>query len=127
MRVKGGIVTRRRHKKVLNATKGYRMTKNRLYKVAHEAFMHAGVYSFRDRHHRSAQFRKIWIVRLSGVLKEKGISYSKFIKMASDSKVILNRKILSELAIHQPEVFDKVFEVISGNNNTNLNSPKEAS
>lgn len=116
MRVKGGIVTRRRHKKILNATKGYRMTKNRLYKVAHEAFMHAGVYSFRDRHHRGAQFRKIWIMRLSAVLKEKGLSYSKFIKMASDANVVLNRKILSELAIHQPVAFDKVFESITNNN-----------
>lgn len=114
MRVKGGIVTSRRHKKILNATKGYRMTKNRLYKVAHEAYMHAGVYSFRDRHHRAGQFRRIWIMRLSAVLKEKGVSYSEFIKKAKDANVTLNRKILSELAIHQPTVFDKVFENVVG-------------
>jgi len=109
MRVKGGIVTRRKHKKVLRKTKGYRLTKGSLYKVAHEAFMHAGVYSLRDRRHRTAQFRRLWITRINSAVKAKDVSYNKFINAMKTKKIIINRKILSELIIQCPETFDAVF------------------
>ena len=64
MRVKTGVARKRRHSKVLARTKGYRMTKNRLYRVSHEAFMHAGQYAYNDRQKRGAQMRKVWLVKI---------------------------------------------------------------
>lgn len=110
MRVKGGTVTRRRHKKTLEAASGYRMTRNRLYGVAREAVMHAGQYSIRDRRHRLAQMRSLWITRLSAALKNRGFSYSKFIGKYNQSGVTLNRKMLSELAISSPSAFNAVLK-----------------
>ncbi|HCC67726.1 TPA: 50S ribosomal protein L20, partial [Patescibacteria group bacterium] len=69
MRVKTGKVTKRRHKKILKATKGYRMTKNNLYKVAHEAYMHAGQYSYNDRKKRAGDMRKLWITKINAACK----------------------------------------------------------
>ncbi|MBN1374210.1 50S ribosomal protein L20 [Candidatus Dojkabacteria bacterium] len=112
MRVKGGYTKRRKHKKILSATKGYRMTKNRLYKVAHEAYMHAGQYSFRDRQRRGAQARRVWIERLNAALKAVGLKYSTFMSDYSKAGFKLNRKILSELAATQPAVFEKVVAAV---------------
>lgn len=105
MRVKTGKTTKRRHKKILKATKGYRMTKNNLYKVAHEAYMHAGQYSYNDRRHRPADMRRIWITKINAACKQNGIKYSDFIKQLSDKKILLNRKVLADLAMNEPETF----------------------
>ncbi len=107
MRVKGAN-TRKKHKKVLKAAKGYRSTYHRTYKRAHEAVMHAGQYSYVHRRKRLGQFRRLWITRLSAAVRELGYSYSKFMGALKKAKILLNRKMLSELAIHKPEAFKQV-------------------
>lgn len=113
MRVKGGTTRKKRHKKVLNATKGYRMTRSKLYKVAHEAYLHAGQYSYADRQKRTGQMRKIWIKRLNAAARERGIKYSDFISKLKKSNIKLNKKILSEIALKYPETFNNIVKEIS--------------
>lgn len=112
MRVKGGTKARRRHNKILKAVKGYVRGRSKLYKVAKESYLHAGQYATQGRRKRLSQMRSLWIVRLNAALREKGISYSKFINLLSKSEVELNRKSLSELAIQEPEVFSKLVDQI---------------
>lgn len=111
-RVKTGTVRHAAHKKILAANKGYRMTKRRLYKVAKEAYLHAGQYAYDSRRLKKRDFRTLWISRISSALKlqENPLSYSKFIKALGEKKVALNRKSLSELAVRFPEVFTNVFK-----------------
>ena len=101
MRVKSPRL--QRHKKVLRLAKGYRMTKNRLYKVAREATIHAGQYAFAGRHLRRRDLRSTWIIRINAALRALGITYSKFIPALKKANINLDRKVLSELATHQPE------------------------
>jgi large subunit ribosomal protein L20 len=108
MRVKTGTTRKKRHKKVLKRTKGYRMTKSRLYKVAHEAMLHAGQYAYAGRRLRKRNMRRAWIQRISGALKEFDLSYSKFIALLKNKKIELNRKILAQLVTEDPETFKKI-------------------
>jgi len=105
MRVKGGTVRKRRHNKVIALTKGYRMTKSKLYKVSHEALMHAGQYSYNDRRKRAGQFRTLWISRINAACKNNGIQYKDFISGLKKKNIELNRKVLSDIALNNPEVF----------------------
>jgi large subunit ribosomal protein L20 len=105
MRIKRGVVLRRRHKKVLKATKGYRMTKNRLYKVAHEAMMHAGQYSYDHRRRRPSQLRNLWIVRISAGAVKAGMSYSKFMGALKSKNIELDRKMLADMAMNNFDAF----------------------
>jgi len=109
MRVKTGVVRRRAHKKVLNQAKGFWMERNRRYKVAHEAVLHAGQYAFNGRRIRRRDFRKLWIIRINAALRPFATSYSSFIKKLKDNKVELNRKMLSEIAISDPATFKSIF------------------
>lgn len=108
MRVKTGTVRRAGHKKVLKQAKGFWMTRHKRYKVAHEAVMHAGQYAYEGRRIRRRDIRQLWIVRLNAALKPFEVKYSIFIKLLKDKKIELNRKILSELAIHDPSTFEKI-------------------
>lgn len=112
MRVKTGTTRRARHKKVLELTSGYRMTKNRLYKVAHEAMMHAGQYAFIGRKRRKRDFRQLWITRISAGLAtmKATISYSRLIPQLQKANIQLNRKMLAELAARDFTSFTKVVE-----------------
>lgn len=105
VRVKGGITTRRRHKKVLKAAKGYWMTRHKQFKKAKEAELHAGVYAFAGRKAKKRDFRKLWIIRLNAALRGLGTSYSQFINKLSRKKIGLDRKILSQLAVEHPGIF----------------------
>lgn len=109
-RTKTGTVRRAGHKKVFSLAKGFRMTRNRLFKVAHEAVIHAGQYAYNGRKERKQQFRTTWISRINAALS--GISdapkYSRFIKGLSDKKVTLNRKSLAALAVKLPNAFKDV-------------------
>lgn len=107
-RVKTGTTRRKRHKKVLKRTKGFRMTKGRLYKVSKEADLHAGQYAYIGRKLRKRDFRRLWIQRINAALKPFDLKYSQFIKSLKDKKIELNRKILSFLALEKPEVFEEV-------------------
>lgn len=110
MRTKTGTVRKRKHNKVLAKTKGYRMTKNSLYKVAHESVMHAGQYSYNDRHKRGAQFRTVWISRLNAACKNNGIQYNDLISKMKNNNIELNRKVLSDVAVNNPDVFSTIIK-----------------
>lgn len=114
MRVKTGQYRRKRHKKLLSQVKGYRQSRSKIFRRAKEAYMHAGQYAFRDRKKRAGQMRSLWIIRLNAALREKGLSYSKFISSLHKSGLDLDRKSLSELAIQEPQVFSKVVEKVIG-------------
>lgn len=108
MRSNTGLVRRRKHKKILAATKGFRMTKSKLYRVAHEAFMHSGQYSYADRRKRLGQMRNLWIKRLNAASLANGIKYNQLISGLKKSGSNINRKVLSEIAYIYPEVFTKI-------------------
>ncbi|MFH1840851.1 MAG: 50S ribosomal protein L20 [Candidatus Shapirobacteria bacterium] len=114
MRTKSGPARRARHKKVLTRTKGFRMTKSRLYRVAREADLHAGQYAFVGRKKRKRDLRRLWIVRLNAAVRKVGLTYSKFIAGLKKAKIEIDRKILSDLAITQPETFKKILKVVKG-------------
>ncbi len=112
MRVKRGIVRHRRHKKIRALAKGYRGMRRSTFVKANEAVIRAGTNSYVSRRLKKRDFRSLWITRLSAALKMKGIRYSVFIDQLTKKKVALNRKTLSELAIHHPEVFGKVVDMV---------------
>ena len=110
-RVKNGAVTKARHKKVLKQAKGYFGSKHRLYKSAKEQLMHSGQYAFRDRKQKKREFRKLWITRINAACRENGISYSRFIEGLNKAGVLVNRKMLSEIAINDPKAFTELVNV----------------
>ncbi len=110
-RVKGGTVSKTRRKKVLKQSKGYFGSKHRLYKTAQEQVFHSGAYAYRDRRQKKRDFRKLWITRINAACRENDISYSKFMNGLSIAGVEINRKMLSELAIDNPESFTELVNV----------------
>src|SRR5271170_7090828 len=107
----GGPTHSRKRKRVLNAAKGFRAASGTLYRPAIEFTRKAGVYAYRDRRQRKRHFRALWITRLSGALRARGINYSRFIPALLAAGIELNRKMLSELAISDPAAFDAVVEL----------------
>jgi len=112
MRVKTGPTRRRKHKKVLKRTKGFRMTKGRLYKVSKEADLHAGEYAFAGRKLRKRDLRRLWITRINAALSKSGINYNKFMAGLKKTKIEINRKILADLAITDPGTLKKIVEYV---------------
>lgn len=112
MRVTTGTVRRKRHKKILKATKGYRMTKGKLYRVSHEAYMHAGQYSYNDRKKRAGQMRRLWTQRINAAAQLNGMKYSRFMNSLKKANVELNKKSLADIALNHPEVFTMVVEAV---------------
>ena len=110
MRVKTAAVTKARHKKILKQAKGFFGSRHRLYKTAKESVMHSGKYAYRDRRQNKRNFRKLWITRINAACRENGISYSKFINGLNKAGIIINRKMLSEMAIESPEEFAKIVQ-----------------
>ncbi len=110
MRVKRGIHRHRRHQKMRKLTKGFRGMRHSTFKKGNEAMMKAGRNSYRDRRLKKRTFRALWIIRLNAAVRAGGTSYSQFIKALKTKKVDLNRKTLSEIAIHEPAVFAKIVE-----------------
>lgn len=115
-RVTNGPAKRARHKAVLNRTKGFRMSKHRLWKVAHEAYLHALDYSFQGRKDRKSNFRTLWIVRINAALRalDATFTYGRFINAMTKKNVILDRKILADMAVSDPDTFAKVAKQING-------------
>ena len=109
-RVKTGITRKNRHKKVLKLTKGFRGTNRRLIKRAKEAALHAGQYAFIGRKLRKRDMRKLWIMRINAALKQidETMRYSRFINSLKKANIQLDRKVLSELAVNDPETFKAV-------------------
>lgn len=107
-RVKRGTTSRKRHKKLLNLTKGYRGTRNRLVRVAQEAALHAGAYAFHGRKRKKRDFRRLWITRIGEATKQEGLSYSVFMHQLKKANIELDRKILSELLLKDPSTFKQI-------------------
>lgn len=109
-RVKNSPTKRARHKAVLNRTKGFRMSKHRLWKVAHEAYLHALDYSFQGRKDRKSNFRTLWIIRINAALRANGASYTygRFINAMNQKKVVLDRKVLADIAVSDPTTFTAI-------------------
>jgi len=123
-RVKSGMTNRARHKKVLKEAKGYFGSKHRLYRSANEQVMHAGKYAFRDRRQKKRDFRKLWITRINAACRENGISYSKFINGLLKAEIVINRKMLSEIAINDPKAFAELVETAKKALEGKLEAPK---
>lgn len=102
-RVKRGVTARARHKKVLALAKGYRGRRKNVYRIAKQAVMKAGQYAYRDRRQRKRQFRQLWIVRINAAARQHGLSYSKFMNGLKKAAIVIDRKVLADLA-----VFDQV-------------------
>ena len=110
-RVKNGVQTKRRHKKVLKEASGYFGSKHRLYKTAKEQLMHSSVYAYRDRRQKKREFRKLWITRINAACRMNDISYSKFIDGLNKAGVTINRKMLSEIAINDEDAFKELVNI----------------
>ena len=111
MRVKTGPVTQRRHKKILKLTKGQRGSKHRLFKRGNEAMMKSLEYAYRDRRNRKREFRRLWIARINAASRENGISYSKLMYGLKQAGVELDRKVLANMAILDPNAFSEVVKI----------------
>ena len=110
-RVKGGTISRARHKKVMKQAKGYFGSKHRLYRSANEQVMHSLKYAYRDRRQNKRNFRKLWITRINAACRENEISYSKFINGLNLANIDINRKMLSEIAISDPKAFSEIVKI----------------
>ena len=108
MRVKGGIVTRRRHKRMLKRAKGYWGQRHRVFKRAKETVFRALRFAFRDRRSRKRDFRSLWIQRINAACRLHGTSYSKFMGGLQTAGITLNRQVLAELALREPAVFAEI-------------------
>ncbi|NLG07234.1 50S ribosomal protein L20 [Candidatus Peribacteria bacterium] len=113
MRVKRGTVRHHRHKKIRSLAKGYRGMRRTSFRKVNEAVMKAGQHAYIDRRKKKRTFRALWIIRLNAAVRERGVPYSRFIKALKDKNVELNRKALSEIAIHEPQVFAKVVDAVA--------------
>lgn len=107
-RVKGGTVTRARRKKVLKQAKGYFGSKHTLYKTANEQVMHSFKYAYNDRRKLKGNMRKLWIARINAAARMNDLSYSKLMHGLKAANIAINRKMLSEMAIHDADAFAKV-------------------
>lgn len=112
MRIKRGIVSHRKHKKILESVKGYRMTKHRLIKVAKEAQLHAGQYAYAGRRKKKSDFRRLWITRISQSVRSAGLSYSQFISKLKKANIILDRKIIAYLIKNDEYAFKALLDKI---------------
>ena len=110
-RVKTGIITRKKHKKVLKQAKGYYGAKNYRFRMAKQAVMKSGMYAFVGRKDRKSNFRKLWIVRINAAARQNGLTYSKLIAGLKKANVNINRKMLAELAVTDAAAFAKLAEI----------------
>jgi large subunit ribosomal protein L20 len=112
-RVKGGVVTRRRHKKILKLTKGMYGTRNNLFRRANEAMLKSLWYSYRDRRTRKRDLRRLWISRINAAARQNGTTYSRLIHGLKQANIQLNRKMLADLAVRDPKAFSEVVKSAS--------------
>jgi large subunit ribosomal protein L20 len=112
-RVKGGAARHRKHRNILTAAKGYRGTRNRLFKRAHEAVLRSGEHAFTGRKQRRRDMRRLWIARINAAVTQYNLNYSSFIKKLKDSNIDLNRKMLSQMAIEDKQGFEALVKKLS--------------
>jgi len=111
-RIKRGTTASKRRKKVIKMAKGYKWRRKSNYRAAKEAVIKAGKYAYRDRKVKKRTFRRLWILRLNNAVRQYGVKYSQFIKLLKDKKIILDRKVLSQLAVENADIFEKLVKSI---------------
>lgn len=111
-RVKRGAIGMKRRRNVLKQVKGFRFGRGTKERAAREALKHAGAYAFRDRRNKKRTFRGLWNLKINAALRERGLTYSKFIGALKSKKIDINRKVLSEIAEFHPAVFDKIINEV---------------
>ena len=109
-RVKRGVVAHRRHKKILKQAKGYYGARSRVFRVAKQAVTKAGQYAYRDRRQRKRQFRSLWITRINAQSRANGLSYSRLINGLKKADILLDRRVLADLAVHDKPAFTAIVE-----------------
>ncbi|MEM1438838.1 MAG: 50S ribosomal protein L20 [Pseudomonadota bacterium] len=109
-RVKRGVIAKARHKKILGKAKGYYGARRKTFKVAKQAVIKAGQYAYRDRRARKREFRRLWIARINAAARINGLSYSRMINGLTKAEIEIDRKVLADLAVHQPESFTALAE-----------------
>jgi large subunit ribosomal protein L20 len=107
-RVKGGTETRRRHKKIIKMAAGHRGAKSRHFRSANESVIKSLAYAYRDRRNRKRDMRSLWIVRINAAARLQGLSYSRFMHLLHEANVGLDRKMLADLAVREPETFERI-------------------
>ncbi|HHW14875.1 MAG TPA: 50S ribosomal protein L20 [Firmicutes bacterium] len=110
-RVKGGVTSRRRHKKVLKLARGYFGSKHRLFRVANEQVLKSLAYAYSDRRKKKRDFRKLWIARINAAARTQGLSYSRLINGLKKAGVEVNRKMLADMAVHDEHAFGRLVAV----------------
>lgn len=114
-RAKGGIVTRRRHKKILKLAKGYWGRKSKIFRPANQQVMKSLAYAYRDRRVRKREFRQLWITRINAAARQNGLSYSRLMSGLKKAGVDINRKMLADLAVNDQKVFSELVAVAKQN------------
>jgi large subunit ribosomal protein L20 len=109
-RVKRGVVSKARHKKVLDQAKGYYGARRKVYRVAKQAVIKAGQYAYRDRRQRKRQFRALWITRINAAARLHGLSYSRLIHGLNRAEIEVDRKVLADIAVHDQAAFAAIAE-----------------
>ena len=109
-RVKRGVQAKKRHKKILKLAKGYRGARSRTFKVANQAVLKAGQYAYRDRKVKKRTFRSLWIIRINAAVREHGLSYSELINKLKVHGIEINRKVLADLAMNDPDKFSSIIK-----------------
>ena len=110
-RVKRGTITHKRHKKIIERAEGYWGRKKNVFRRANEQVMKSLQYAYRDRRARKRQFRRLWITRISAACRAEGLPYNRFIEGLTKAGVALDRKVMAEMAVNQPEAFRELIEV----------------
>lgn len=110
-RIKRGVSGIKHRRKVMKLVKGFRAARRRNYRVANEALLHSLAYSFRDRRVRKRDFRSLWIARINAAARREGMSYSRFMAGLKKSGVVVNRKALADLAVHDQAAFGQLLEL----------------
>jgi large subunit ribosomal protein L20 len=126
-RVKRAVHGRKKRREVLAQAKGYRGARSRRYRVAKEQLLHSGVYAYRDRRDRKAQFRRLWITRIGAAARADGMSYSTFVKGLKVAGVELDRKVLADLAVTDPAAFTSLVEAAKQGLEAGKAKPKRTS
>lgn len=107
-RVKRGVTTRARHKKIIKQAKGYRWKRGNVFKLAKTAVMKAGMHAYEGRKQKKRDYRALWITRISAAVRMQQMRYSEFIAGLTQQKIVINRKMLAELAVNNPSTFDQI-------------------
>ena len=111
-RVKRGVQAHARHKKVIDAAKGYRGRRKNVYRIAKQAVMKAGQYAYRDRRTRKRVFRALWIARINAASRQAGVTYSRFMAGLKKANIDLDRKVLADMAVNDPAAFSSIVEKV---------------